>query len=209
MSGEMSGIIHFCEFDWFEWVMFPDEKQQFTTMITLDLVDTSAWSIDIGPALVAKIIKENSQVFYKSPYKALTQEEWEQGECKNECSLFMESLHQMMGPNTKLRDLVHLGVEETLQIDPYENKSQNAETFPMLDEEPEVNPEWGNQYVNTDIFLPREDKMARVQVVGQKEDANGNIIGRSNQYPIILETSHYEVEFSGKEMTELAANIIA
>ena len=51
--------------------------------------------------------------------------------------------------------------------------------------------------------------MARGQVVCQKHDANGNLIGRSDQYPIILETSLYEVEFSGEEITELAANIIA
>ena len=78
-----------------------------------------------------------------------------------------------------------------------------------MDEEPEVNPEWGDQYVNADILLPKGDAMARGQVVGQKQDANGNIIGKFNQYPIILKTSLYEVEFSGEEMTELAANIIA
>ena len=81
--------------------------------------------------------------------------------------------------------------------------------FPMMDEEPEVNPEWGDQNVNADILLSRGDKMSRGQVVGQKQDSNGNIIGRSNQYHISLETSLYKVEFSGKEMTELAANIIA
>ena len=52
----------------------------------------------------------------------------------------MESLHQAMGPHMRLRDLVNLGVEETPQIDPYEIKSQNAETFPVMDEEPRKNP---------------------------------------------------------------------
>ena len=78
----------------------------------------------------------------------------------------------------------------------------------MLDEEPEVTPEWGDQYVNAEILLPRWDKMARGQVICWKHDADGNIIGRSNQNPI-LDTHLYEVEFPGGEMTELAANIIA
>ena len=39
-------------------------------------------SIDIGPALTAKIIKENGQVLYRSVYRALVQEEWGQEECK-------------------------------------------------------------------------------------------------------------------------------
>ena len=34
-------------------------------------------------------------------------------------------------------------MEETLQYDPYEDKLQNAEMLPMLDEEPEVTPELG------------------------------------------------------------------
>ena len=41
-----------------------------------------------------------------------------------------------------------------------------------------------------------------------KQDADGNLIGRSNQNPI-LDTCLYEVEFPGGEITELAANMIA
>ena len=54
----------------------------------------------------------------------------------------MESLHDVMGLHSMLSNLVNLEVEETLQYDPYEYKSQNAETFPMLDEEPEVTQIW-------------------------------------------------------------------
>ena len=60
---------------------------------------------------MAKIIKENGQVLHRSMYQALSQGEWEQQECKNEQSSFMESLHQAKGPHARLRDLVDLGVE--------------------------------------------------------------------------------------------------
>ena len=66
----------------------------------------------------------------------------------------------MLGPCARLSDLVNLGVEETPQYDPYEDKLQNAEIIPMLNEEPEVIPEWGDQYVNAEMLLSREDKMA-------------------------------------------------
>ena len=56
-------------------------------------------SIDIGPALMAKIIKEKGPVLHKSMHQALTQDEWEQEKCKAECSLFMESLHWKLGPH--------------------------------------------------------------------------------------------------------------
>ena len=82
-----------------------------------------------------------------------------------------------------VRDQVELGVEDTLQYDTYEDELQNANTFPMLDEESEVTPEWGNQYVNAEILLPRGDRMARGQVVHQKHDADSNLMGRSNWNP--------------------------
>ena len=55
----------------------------------------------------------------------------------------------------------------------------------MMDEQPEVTPEWKDQYVNAEILLPRRGTMARGQVVCQKHDANGNPIHRSNQNPIL------------------------
>ena len=89
-----------------------------------------------------------------------------------------------MGPNIVLRDFVNMGVEETPQNDSYENESQYAETFLILNEEPEVYLKWGDQYVNANILLLRGDEMARDQVICQKQDANGNLIGRFNQYSI-------------------------
>ena len=112
----------------------------------------------------------------------------------------MESLHQAMGPFTTLRDLVNLEVEETHQIDSYVNNSQNAEMFPMLDEEPGVNTEWGDQYVSANMLLQRGDEMARGQVVCQKQDANGNLIGRSNQYTFFLKQAFTRWNFLRKEL---------
>ena len=104
--------------------------------------------------------------------------------------------------------MVNLGVEETPQYDSCDDESQNAETFPMLDEEPEVTPEWGDQYVNAEILLPRGDKMARGQVICQKCNTDGNLIDRSNKNPI-LNTHLYEEAFPEEEMTDSAAYIIA
>ena len=120
----------------------------------------------------------------------------------------MESLCQRLGPYTEVQDLLELGVEDTLQYDPYDDESQNAEKFPILEEEPGSTQEWENQYVNTEILLLRGDRMTRGHVLCLKHDADDNPIGRYNQNPI-LEIYLYEVEFSWREVTELAANIIA
>ena len=158
---------------------------------------------------MAKIIKKkNGQVLHRLMYLALAQEEWEWEECRAELSLFLESHHQRLGPCAMVGDLVELVAEDTLHYNPYEDELQNAEMFPILDEGPVVIPEWGDQYVNAEILLPRVNSMARSQVVHQKQDVDGNTIGRSNQNPI-LSTHLTELEFPGGEITELAANIIA
>ena len=50
--------------------------------------------------------------------------------------------------------------------------------------------------------------MFRGQLVHWKQDTDSNLIGISNQNAI-LDTHLYEVEFSGGEITEVAASIIA
>ena len=86
--------------------------------------------------LMEKIIKENGQVLHRPTYQALIQEEWKHKNYKSECSLFVDFLHQRLGPNTMVRDQVELGVENALQYDPYEDKLQNVKTFSILDKEP-------------------------------------------------------------------------
>ena len=92
-------------------------------------------------------LKENGQVLHMSMYQALIQEKWEWEECKDEYSLLIELLLQRLGP-AMVSDLSKLCVENPPKYDQYEDKPQNNDTFPMLDEEPEVSPRWGDQYIN-------------------------------------------------------------
>ena len=47
----------------------------------------------------------------------------------------MESLHQRLGLCAVVRDLVELGVKDTQQYDPYEDKLQNGKMLSILDKE--------------------------------------------------------------------------
>ena len=53
----------------------------------------------------------------------------------------MESLHQRLGPQAMMDDLADLDAEGTPQYDQYEDKLQDNEIFPSLDEETKVAPE--------------------------------------------------------------------
>ena len=139
----------------------------------------------------------------------------------------MESLHQKLGPQAMMDDLVYLAAADMLQYYPYEDESQHVETFLILHEEPEVTPEWGGKYLNTEILLLRvlftkwraflildEELEATPGVGGQifkcrdtttEEDkmARGQVVHHkcyAKSSPI--GTCLYEVEFPGGEITE-------
>ena len=64
-------------------------------------------------------------------------------------------------------NVADLGIENMPQYDPYEDGSQNGETFPTLDEDPEATHDCGNMDFYVEILLFREDKMARGSVLHQ------------------------------------------
>ena len=113
-----------------------------------------------------------------------------------------------MGSQVLPRDLEDIGLENTPQYDPYEDETQNDQTFPQLAEELELTPEVGNQYIAAEIMLSRGDKMARGHVVAQRHDVSGNIMARAYTNPI-MDTRLYQVEFNGVKVMELTANVIA
>ena len=81
------------------------------------------------------------------------------GRVKSQTQLVHDVLHQKLSPLAELRDLVELVVEDTPQYDPNVDELQNAKTFLMFEEEPEVTPEWGNLYVNAKVLLLRGYKL--------------------------------------------------
>ena len=69
-------ISQFWEFEWFEWVMFQEKMALYLGRYLVP-------SIDVGPAMTAKIIKKNGQVLHRSTYQKLTQDKQDRGECKD------------------------------------------------------------------------------------------------------------------------------
>ncbi len=68
--------------------------------------------------------------------------------------------------------------------------------------------EAGDKYIQESIMIPRNNNIAHGTVVSRKRDAEGNIIGRAHDNPI-LESCVYDVEFADSEVTARMANAIA
>ena len=74
MSGETYDITTFCEFDQYQWVYFRDTSVTFPGD-KLILGSYCGISIDVRPALTAKIMRNNGQQVQRSTYMALKTDE--------------------------------------------------------------------------------------------------------------------------------------
>ena len=120
----------------------------------------------------------------------------------------MARVHERLGSCVLPRNLEDLGLEDTPQYDPYEDETQNDQSFPQLAEELEPIPEVGDHCIGAEILLPRGDQMAKGHVVARSRYAKGKVMGKSHINPI-LDMRMYQVEFTGGKVTELTANVIA
>ena len=90
------------------------------------------------------------------------------------------------------RELEDLELENIPHYNPYEDETQNEQSFTKLVEELETMPKVADQFIGAEM-LPRGNQMTRGHVVAQSCDANRNVFSRANANPI-LDTRLYQVE---------------
>ena len=209
VSGETADISPFCEFGWWDWVMFRDNGVAFPED-KMVLGKYLGPSIDVGPAMTAKIMKANGEVVDRSTLRSLTPEEENDPVRTVEKASFLERVHARWGEKTKVSDLGADGlglVDDPDNFDPWEDPDVGP-NFPDLKEELDPTPEFGDVYLNAEIMFSLGGEMQRGIVRKRKRDEDGNPMGRENKNPI-LDTRLYEVEFPDGRTEELAANAIA
>lgn len=205
MTGQTADISIICEYQWYEWVMFIDAPAQFPN-------DRKALgrylgpSIDVGPAMSAKILKANGEIVIRSTLRPLSLEERADELHKELRRKFDEAVVVKLGRPALLEDFPEDDL--TPVFDAYDDDSEDAKLPQSPDDELEPTPEAGDRLINADVLLPRGSTLARGRVIERKRDADGNPIGRAHNNPI-LDSRQYRVEFDDGEVTELAANVIA
>ena len=65
---------------------------------------------------------------------------------------FMDRIYERLGSWVLPTELEDIGLENTPQYDPYEDETQNKQTFPQLEEELETMPEVGDHYVGAEMM---------------------------------------------------------
>jgi hypothetical protein len=206
MSGETSDISQLCELSWYEWLKFRDGAASFPQDKQV-LGRYLGPSIDIGPAMTAKILKANGSVIHTSTYRPLTPDEIAQPDEIKARQSFDKSVEIKYGQATMPGDIADDEVETPFFERYSDDTDGEIKQTPDADED-ETTPEEFDEYTNAEVMLPLGDEMVSGRVRGRKRDQEGAIHGNRNKNPI-LDTRTYEVEFPNGEAAEYAANVIA
>jgi hypothetical protein len=207
MSGETSDISQFCEFTFYDWIMFRDQPVAFPDDNPV-LGCYLGPAIDVGPALTAKILKANGEVVYRSTYCALTDVELANAAHVCRRIEFDLNILDKFGQEKTKDDFLDLDIPDTPELNSFDDldyagrddewvKRWRAFTgdgltddaddeipSPSLGVEVELpTPEAGDNYVNASLMLPRGNSLARGTVIGQKTTLRA--IPSGTQTPIL------------------------
>ena len=80
-------------------------------------------SIDVGPAMTAKILTENGQVLHRSTYQPLTPDKLLDRDGSDTYDQFMTRFYKRLGLQVLSIELEDVGLEDTPQYDPYEDET--------------------------------------------------------------------------------------
>jgi hypothetical protein len=207
VSGQTADISPLVEYEWFEWVKYVDVPASYPEPKEA----LGRWlgpSLDIGPAMTAKIIKMNGQIIYSSSHRGLTELEQQDREQIKEQDAFMTALHgKIDGGPVSPAELSTLDPDaSTPEHELYADDDGDVhEHIPDIDE---VTPEMHDGYIGAQVNLPFQGTLRSGIVRKRARNDEGELEGTAHSNPI-LDTRSYQVEFPDGELAAYSANLIA
>ena len=206
LSGQTADISPFVYCGWYEWIKWWDPKASYPEPKEV----LGRWlgpAIDIGPAMCAKILKDNGQVIHSSSWRILTDDEMQDpGETKLR-DAFDAKVEAKIGPPISEDELKDIDPDiPTPEYDRYDDDFEGTrDQVPDIDD---VTPEDEDYYIGAEVNLPFKGTMRAGKVKRRARDNEGELTGTSNSNPI-LDTRQYQVEFPDGDVAEYSANLIA
>jgi hypothetical protein len=182
ISGETADISTFAQHHWYQWIMFCDTSVSFPGD-KLVLGCYLGPNIDVGPAMMAKILKANGVIVHRSTYQSLTDIEQVSEEHKKLHLDFDAQVKNKLGKGYTAADLVAEDIESPT-YDLYAD-DVSGEQCHAVDQEEEVTPEGGDEYINANVTLPQGDSQIDAHVIAHKHDAEGQPLGRCHNNPVL------------------------
>ena len=222
--GDEGDISNLCQFDWYQWCWYFDE----TSALRFPF-QKAALGRCLGPAenegneMSQWVLKQNGQVVPRRTLVPLTAEQLapsNEVEAKRRAD-YDADIRSKLGDCMKLPTIVEDSDEDedpVVEIDdpdfrPYEDDETPPSVMPEADivdnaGRPICQQSMTDLLVNAEVLLPQGEELQLAKVVGQSFDANGKVIGRFDENPL-LNSLVYDVRFPDGTVKEYAANVIA
>jgi hypothetical protein len=165
ISGETPDISQYCEFGFWQWVMFRDNTAHWPEP-PLSPGKYLGPSIDVGGSLCASILKGNAEWVDRTTFRALTTAEIMDVNLARQHEEFLKMAHQRLGKKVTESDC---GPDRLDLVPPGEDyvlyEDVDGPSFPELDDElPEAKVS-GDYYVNAHVMLPVGPTEERARVL--------------------------------------------
>jgi Reverse transcriptase (RNA-dependent DNA polymerase) len=207
LTGDTPDISHIAEFGWYDWCWFISPED--VTLLRKSLGRYLGPSTDVGDALCSRVLTDKGTIVNRTSVFPLSDEERRSEQVVVQKQSYEDLLKVALGKHYILaKDVPNEEGEDTPEFQEYE---------PILEEEPKVEPlqeaddtevETLDKYISARVYLPQGDSKSYGTVKRRVRDHDGELVGRSNDNPL-LDTSVYEVEFDSGEVEAYHANIIA
>ena len=198
ITGEQPDISNLCQFGWYEWAYFRDEKAKFP-LPTEVLCRALGPAENAGNQMAQWILKSNGRVIPCRTCRPLKEDEINNPIEIRKRKLFDELVRAKLGDS--FTPMTTQDVEADV-FEPYEDDEEQAVEIPEADNDA------FDTMLNAELELPHGNKLQHAKVMRRTKDSDGNAKGRSHENPY-LDTRIYDVLFPDGAIKQYAANIIA
>jgi hypothetical protein len=140
--------------------------------------------------MTAKILKSNGKIVARSSFTAVSADEKEQPNIKENMTKFTVLVNKALRSQVTVKGPTN---QETPEYLPYSDWDGQEDPV-MIPDRDDYDISTYDPYLHSQVYLPHEGESKLAKVKFRKRDSEGNLIGRAAANPI-QDTQEYVVEF--------------
>ena len=224
LLGDTTDISHLSEFAWYQWVWYipaTEQPRQPTDrgaperdpMENRGLGRYLGPSPTVGERMTGKILSSSGRVISRSSIFPLSAEDEANPTLEERKKEWIDSLRNVLkhraNPSSKEEDDLMFPIDDEDDLFDYYADDTVDEAEHAKPEAEEIDVNSLDKLLNAQVILSKGDDQVIGRVIGRKRDAQGQLIGHTNDSNPLLSTALYEVEFADGSIEPYTANIIA
>jgi hypothetical protein len=202
LTGDTPDISHLCEFRWYDlvWYVDPVDKLQ-----NKKLGRYLGPSHDVGQAMCSKLLTSKGREISRTSVVPISIEDKNNEVCKKQLQQFDEDLRKALGD--RMEGIPVQDNDDSPVHEPYwdDTMTESQDSYSPPDD---FDLDELNKYINARVLIPHGGQIVSGRVLKRKRDEDGNLIGKSNEDPL-LDSSIYKVQLDDGRIESYSANLVA